>query len=132
MPPILLARPEGWLIEGAPADWPRPPDPHPSVFLVAWGRTARAYTAGYVTWTDVDSWMARSRGGHLAEKILYTRWVPARRLRPAVGIDYSGVRRLRLAGDPLGWPTPAVGPDGEPWYGIHRTYPPVPELTDLL
>ena len=81
--------------------------------------------------TDVDSWMARSRGGRLVPQVLYTRWVPADRLRPAVGFDYSDVRRLRLAGEPRDWPTPAVGPDGRPWYGLHRPYPPVLELTNL-
>lgn len=132
MPPVLLARPDGWLIEGRPSDWPRPPDPHPSVSLVAWGWTTRAWTAAYASWTDVDSWAARSRGGRLAPQVLYTRWVPAGRLRPAVGIDYHDVRRLRLNGDPGGWPTPAVGPDGQPWYGVHRIYPPVPELASLF
>ena len=132
MPPILLTRPDGWLIAGAPDEWPRPPDPHPTVSLVAWARTTRSYTAAYVAWLDVDSWMARSRGGHLAAKVLYTRWVPAERLRPAVGIDYSDVRRLRLHGTPDAWPTPAVGPDGEPWYGAHRVYPPVPELVNVV
>lgn len=48
MPPILLARPDGWLLEDAPSAWPRPPDPHPSVSLLAWGRTVRAWSAGYV------------------------------------------------------------------------------------
>lgn len=66
-----------------------------------------------------------------SQPVLYTRWVPAGRLRPAVGIGYSGVRRLRLEGEPSSWPAPAVGPDGEPWYGIHRVYPPVPELAGL-
>ena len=76
--------------------------------------------------------MARSRGGRLSEKVLYTRWVPAGRLRPAVGVDYADVHRLRLTGAPADWPAPALGPDRPPRYGPPRKYPPVPELGDPL
>lgn len=74
-----------WLLEGALLEWQRPPDPHPRVFLVPWGRAGRLWT-GYCVWVDVDSWQARSRGGRLAPQVLYTRWVPAQSVRPAVGV----------------------------------------------
>lgn len=125
MPRVSISRPDGWLIEGAPLGWPRPPDPHPEISLVAWGRIGGRWTAGYLSWTDVDSWIARSRGALLSAKVLYTRWVPAARLRPMPGLDYHGVPRVDLLGPPPGWPAPAVGPDGLPWYGQHRVYPPV-------
>ena len=114
----------GWLQAGAPAGWPRPPHPRPEVSLVAWGQVRGRWVAGYVAWTDVDSWMARSRGGGLSARVLYTRWVPTAGLRPVDGQDYTTLPRLRLDGEPAGWPAPAVGPDGLPWYGRHRAYPP--------
>jgi hypothetical protein len=71
--------------------------------------------------------MARSRGGRLAPPVLYTRWVPGHRLRRIPDISYK-VPRLQLTGPPQTWPAPAVGPDGRPWYGQHRAYPPVVNL----
>lgn len=126
MPRVLLVQPDSWLLEGAAPEWPRPPDPHPEVSLVAWARTGpQAVWAAYAAWTDVDSWQARSRGGLLTHRVLYTRWVPAGLLRPVKGEVYGVVPRLRLYGPPESWPTPAVGPDGLPWYGEHRVYPAV-------
>lgn len=126
MPRVLVVQPDGWLLEGAAAEWPRPPDPHPEVSLVAWARTGpQAVWSGYASWTDVDSWQARSRSGRLTHRVRYTRWVPARLLRPVPGEAYGAVPRLRLHGPPESWPRPAVGPDGLPWFGEHRVYPPV-------
>ena len=124
MPRVLLTGSGAWLLTGADPAWPRPPDPHPQVSLVAWGRTLAGWSA-YLSWTDVDSWQARSRGGRLARPVLYTRWVPAAGVRRAVAVSYAGVPRLRLDGPPASWPAPPVGPDGRPWYGEHRTYPPL-------
>lgn len=124
---MLVAGTGSWLVDGAPAGWPRPPDPHPDVSLVAWGR-GRADWFAYLAWTDVDSWQARSRGGRLAPPVLYTRWVPAVGVRRVIGERYDQVPRLRLDGPAETWPTPAVGPDVRPWYGEHRVYPPVVEL----
>lgn len=67
-----------------------------------------------MSWVDVDSWQARSRGGGLSPRVLYTRWVPAPGVRRAVGVDYAAVRRLRLDGPSEAWPAPAVGPDDLP------------------
>jgi hypothetical protein len=102
-------------------------EPRPEVSLVAWGK-ARAGWYAYLAWIDVDSWMARSRGGRLSPKVLYTRWVPAVGVRRAVGVDYDGIRRLRLDTPPEEWPAPAVGPDDLPWYGEHRVFPPLLDL----
>lgn len=96
---------------------------------MAWGRARRAWRA-YLPWTDVDSWQARSRGGQLSAKVLYTRWAPADLVRPAPGQRYDHTPRLRLDGAPASWPTPAVHPDGRPWYGEHRVYPPATESQD--
>ena len=63
----------------------------------------------------------------MSRRVLYTRWVPAARLQPAAGQDYRGLPRLRLHGPQESWPTPAVGPDGLPWFGEHRVYPPMTE-----
>lgn len=123
MPRVLVDPLAGWLLDGRPPQWPRPPDPHPDVSLVAWAWAgAPPAWAAYLSFTDVDSWMARSRGGRLAPRVLYTRWVSAELIRPAAGESYSDVPRLRLHGPPATWPTPAVGPDGRPWYGEHRVY----------
>lgn len=127
MPRVLVTGSGAWLLDGADPDWPRPPDPHPEVSLVAWGRHRTSWFA-YLAWVDVDSWQARSRGGRLAPPVLYTRWVPAAGVRRAVGIAYDRVPRLRLDSPAGNWPGPPVGPDGQPWYGEHRRYPPVPEL----
>lgn len=133
MPRVLIAGTGRWLLAGADPRWPRPPDPHPEVSLVAWGRHRTDWYA-YLAWTDVDSWQARSRGGHLSPPILYTRWVPAAGVRRTTAVTYAGVPRLRLDSPPEDWPSPPVGPDDRPWYGEHRTYPPILELdpTSLL
>lgn len=127
MPPVALHGDGAWLLAGAPPDWPRPPDPHPDVSLVAWARTGGTarISAAYTSWTDVDSWMARSRAGRLVPQVLYTRWVPAAALLPVPGHRYDALPRLRLDGQPEEWPAPAVAPDGTPWYGRHRVYPPL-------
>lgn len=50
-------------------------------------------------------------------------WLPAELRKPAAGEAYGAVPRLRLHGPAESWPTPAVGPDGRPWFGEHRVYP---------
>jgi hypothetical protein len=66
-------------------------------FLLGWGREEESGWWGFVSWTDrvfID-------GRHTV--VVCAGWVAADRLQPEFGVDYAGVRQLRLPADPELW-----------------------------
>jgi hypothetical protein len=85
--------------------------PRRLVQLLAWIRPdeGRGWWA-CVAWTEPGP----------QELVLRTAWVAAEHVMRAPGEEYRGVPRLRLPGEPVGWPVPAPLLGSYPWRGPHE------------
>ena len=77
--------------------WVRVTGPPYGGVLLGWGREEESGWWGFVSWTDrvfID-------GRHTV--VVCAGWVAADRLQPEFGVDYSGIRQVRLPADPELW-----------------------------
>jgi hypothetical protein len=81
------------------------------VHLLAWvGPVEGGGWWACVAWTDPGA----------EELVLRTGWVAAGHVRRAAGEDYAGVPRIRLGGEPEGWPAPVPVVGSYRWPGPHE------------
>jgi hypothetical protein len=87
--------------------------PQRLVQLLAWIRPEDDGGRGWwacVAWTEPGP----------SELVLRTGWVAAKHVMRAPGDEYRGVPRMRLPGEPAGWPVPVPLVGSYRWRGPHE------------